>query len=144
MSGATIGNPPRRDPVRPTDAAHALIVRAEDRLDERFLRRARRAGRTWQSILVGMPDTELAGLDVALEIELERRGLLDRAAHQLRTGLAGPRHGRHCPCSACAREDWTNPGLAACDYHPGVRCAYDGRDAAVDAAPKGPEPADRA
>lgn len=38
---------------------------------------------------------------------------------------AGPhvRHGRHCPCSACAREDWTNPDLAPCDYH-GIACAY--------------------
>lgn len=26
-------------------------------------------------------------------------------------------HGRHCPCSACAREDWTNPKLAHCGMH---------------------------
>ena len=26
-------------------------------------------------------------------------------------------HGRHCTCSACAREDWTNPGLACCGMH---------------------------
>jgi hypothetical protein len=26
-------------------------------------------------------------------------------------------HGRHCPCSACAREDWANPGLAHCGMH---------------------------
>lgn len=26
-------------------------------------------------------------------------------------------HGRHCPCSACAREDWTNPDLAPCGMH---------------------------
>lgn len=26
-------------------------------------------------------------------------------------------HGRHCPCSACAREDWTNPALADCGMH---------------------------
>jgi len=26
-------------------------------------------------------------------------------------------HGRHCPCSACAREDWTNPELAHCGMH---------------------------
>jgi hypothetical protein len=23
-------------------------------------------------------------------------------------------HGRHCTCSACAQEDWTNPELAPC------------------------------
>ena len=26
-------------------------------------------------------------------------------------------HGRHCFCSACAREDWTNPELAPCGMH---------------------------
>lgn len=26
-------------------------------------------------------------------------------------------HGRHCTCSSCAREDWTNPGLAPCGMH---------------------------
>lgn len=26
-------------------------------------------------------------------------------------------HGRHCICSACAREDWTNPQLAPCGMH---------------------------
>jgi hypothetical protein len=26
-------------------------------------------------------------------------------------------HGRHCPCSACAQEDWTNPKLAHCGMH---------------------------
>lgn len=26
-------------------------------------------------------------------------------------------HGRHCRCSACAREDWTNPALAPCGMH---------------------------
>lgn len=26
-------------------------------------------------------------------------------------------HGRHCTCSACAREDWTNPDLAPCGMH---------------------------
>jgi hypothetical protein len=31
-------------------------------------------------------------------------------------------HGRHCPCSACAREDWTNPNLAPCGMH-GPTCA---------------------
>jgi hypothetical protein len=26
-------------------------------------------------------------------------------------------HGRHCTCSACAREDWTKPDLACCGMH---------------------------
>ena len=26
-------------------------------------------------------------------------------------------HGRHCTCSACAREDWTNADLAPCGMH---------------------------
>jgi hypothetical protein len=30
-------------------------------------------------------------------------------------------HGRHCTCSACAREDWTNPALAPCGMH-GLFC----------------------
>lgn len=30
-------------------------------------------------------------------------------------------HGRHCPCWACAREDWTNPSLAHCGMH-GSEC----------------------
>jgi hypothetical protein len=26
-------------------------------------------------------------------------------------------HGRHCICSACAAQDWAEPGLAACGMH---------------------------
>ena len=26
-------------------------------------------------------------------------------------------HGRHCTCTPCAREDWTNPALAPCGMH---------------------------
>jgi hypothetical protein len=26
-------------------------------------------------------------------------------------------HGRHCPCSACGRQDWAEPGLAPCGMH---------------------------
>src|SRR5580658_8389774 len=26
-------------------------------------------------------------------------------------------HGRHCVCSACEQEDWTNPDLAPCGMH---------------------------
>jgi hypothetical protein len=26
-------------------------------------------------------------------------------------------HGRHCPCTACSREDWTSPHLAPCGMH---------------------------
>jgi hypothetical protein len=35
-------------------------------------------------------------------------------------------HGRHCPCSACAQEDWTNPRLAPCGMHgPECPAVYD-------------------
>lgn len=30
-------------------------------------------------------------------------------------------HGRHCTCSACAREDWTQAGFAPCGMH-GLSC----------------------
>jgi hypothetical protein len=34
-------------------------------------------------------------------------------------------HGRHCPCTACKQEDWTNPRLAPCGMHgPGCPAAY--------------------
>lgn len=32
-------------------------------------------------------------------------------------GPARLTHGRHCRCSSCAREDWTNPQLAPCGMH---------------------------
>lgn len=31
-------------------------------------------------------------------------------------------HGRHCPCSACAHQDWSEPQLAPCGMH-GHSCA---------------------
>jgi hypothetical protein len=31
-------------------------------------------------------------------------------------------HGRHCPCSACCAQDWSEPQLAPCGMH-GVSCA---------------------
>jgi hypothetical protein len=34
-------------------------------------------------------------------------------------------HGRHCTCSACARQDWSEPQLAACGMHgPSCRPVY--------------------
>jgi hypothetical protein len=37
-------------------------------------------------------------------------------------------HGRHCRCTACAREDWTNPNLAPCGMHgPSCPPVYDPR-----------------
>jgi hypothetical protein len=30
---------------------------------------------------------------------------------------SGVTHGRHCPCSACAAEDWADPELAPCGMH---------------------------
>jgi hypothetical protein len=34
-----------------------------------------------------------------------------------RQALTRPTHGRHCPCSACKRQDWTDPTLAHCGMH---------------------------
>jgi hypothetical protein len=35
-------------------------------------------------------------------------------------------HGRHCRCSACARQDWTDPSLAHCGMHgPSCPAVYD-------------------
>lgn len=31
-------------------------------------------------------------------------------------------HGRHCTCTPCAQEDWTNPDLAPCGMH-GPSCS---------------------
>lgn len=52
----------------------------------------------------------------------------DPSAHSpLTATLPSPAtHGRHCTCSACAREDWTNPNLGACGMHgPGCPAVYD-------------------
>ena len=38
-------------------------------------------------------------------------------------------HGRHCTCTPCAREDWTNPALAPCGMH--------GKDCPQEYAPLG-------
>ena len=56
-----------------------MISRAFQRMDDRFLSDARRSAIQWQPALMGLKDAALAGLDVAIEIELERRGMLDRA-----------------------------------------------------------------
>ena len=43
----------------------------------------------------------------------------ERAGQTVEVQALHPRitHGRHCTCSACAREDWTNPDLAPCGMH---------------------------
>lgn len=48
-------------------------------------------------------------------------------------------HGRHCICSACGAEDWTNPQLAPCGMH-GSSCprVYDPWGGAGDPAPLSP------
>ena len=52
-------------------------------------------------------------------------------------------HGRHCPCSACAREDWTNPNLAHCGVH-GPSCPREYAPAAdtPDPRPVSPVPSE--
>ena len=38
-------------------------------------------------------------------------------------------HGRHCRCTPCANEDWTNPRLAHCGMHgPSCPALYDPYD----------------
>lgn len=51
----------------------------------------------------------------ALTATPELAGVLARYAAE----KAGRRitHGRHCICSACAAEDWTNPAFAPCGMH---------------------------
>jgi len=49
-------------------------------------------------------------------------------------------HGRHCRCSACARQDWAEPYLAPCGMHgPSCPPIYD----PYPAQPKEPTPAHR-
>lgn len=61
-----------------------------------------------------------------------------RARREERERLTGKRitHGRHCICSACAREDWTNPRFAPCGMHgPGCPQRYQPLGAAGDPVP---------
>jgi hypothetical protein len=75
-------------------------------------------------------DTAIGGRSVAhyrahVRVRLQEHGY-DVARLADSRPSDGPRvtHGRHCPCSACAREDWSNPALAHCGMHgpacPGV------------------------
>ena len=62
---------------------------------------------------------ERAGMRAAL---LAVGAIVPDAAEKVHAALASRvTHGRHCTCSACAREDWTNPALAACGMH-GASC----------------------
>lgn len=57
--------------------------------------------------------------------ELAKRLVAERDAHlQAEQALGGElatlqsiTHGRHCACSSCAAEDWTDPRLAPCGMH---------------------------
>jgi hypothetical protein len=53
---------------------------------------------------------------------LRRLSELEQENERLRKELE-PRltHGRHCPCTGCASEDWTQPHLGPCGMH-GVKC----------------------
>lgn len=66
------------------DDPRAMIESAERRMDDRLVRDAVRAALRWQYTLAGMGDSELVGLDAALDKELERRGLIDRAPRRRR------------------------------------------------------------
>lgn len=81
----------------------------------------------WTAALAARGDTftrrevdEIAGLcrhmgyeSAEAIVQLREEGRLSFAAHE-EPALT---HGRHCACSACAQEDWTNPKLAACGMH---------------------------
>lgn len=56
----------------------ALIRHAIERMDDRFVTRARLAGLRWKGHVHEMKDEELVGMFVVTEIELEKRGLLDQ------------------------------------------------------------------
>jgi len=43
-------------------------------------------------------------------------GIVDAVLTKLAT-LQPITHGRHCACSACVAEDWSNPALAPCGMH---------------------------
>lgn len=69
-----------------------------------------------------------------------------------RIGLRVP-HGRHCPCSACFRQDWADPALAPCGLHgaaclpvhqPGERRWPDGCRTGIEASTSDHEELDRA
>lgn len=71
---------------------------------------------------------ETTGHDQAAALAYTLRELAQQAEAALEEYRNGPArvegsraeritHGRHCICSACAREDWTRPELAACGMH---------------------------
>jgi hypothetical protein len=61
--------------------------------------------------------------DVMLDAERDLQGVKEIARAALADTADGPprwqkiTHGRHCTCSACAREDWTQRRLAPCGMH---------------------------
>lgn len=46
-------------------------------------------------------------------------------------------HGRHCPCTPCRAQDWTEPNLAPCGMH-GAACCGDPADCTEDCSDEEP------
>jgi hypothetical protein len=68
----------------------------------------------------GPDPTTLHGISIAEWADRYRRLLATLDAARALPSAPDHRpvtHGRHCPCSACQREDWTNPNLAHCGMH---------------------------
>lgn len=70
-------------------------------------------------------------LDVAIEAVREGAACGVAAERARWEAKQRPRitHGRHCTCTPCARDDWTNPALAPCGMH--------GKDCPQEYAPLG-------
>jgi hypothetical protein len=90
-----------------------LSVRLNDAENDREAaeREAERLGEALAKIIEA--HDEEAGIAFGDDLEAEVLSIA-RAALSLRERIT---HGRHCVCSACAAEDWTNPNLAPCGMH---------------------------
>jgi hypothetical protein len=49
--------------------------------------------------------------------ERERAATGRRPEARVNPGPERLTHGRHCPCSACCYQDWSDPRLAPCGMH---------------------------
>lgn len=77
--------------------------------------RVEAAARVIRRLFDGDPDEILEGWEREWATQIVAAVDEAVATHQRVT------HGRHCTCSACAREDWTRAGFAPCGMH-GLRC----------------------
>lgn len=74
--------------------------------------------------MVELVAEKLAKLDYAGDhVTLKHRFMARELLEAIVAAKEGDRitHGRHCVCSACARQDWTDSRLASCGMH-GASC----------------------